>query len=571
MGLAQLTSDMREALQPIGKSLLPVAVISGVLNILMLGGSFFMLLVYDEVLPSRSLPTLAGLLLIVACVYAFQAFLDFVRGRIMVQLGSLFARRISMRVLDVLSRFELTTGPLASGTQPVRDLDQVRSFLSGPGPLAILDLPWVLLFLAILFLFHWSLGVLALLGVIVMIALMVITDRLTQRRTEEIVQLSSQRFNSAEAVRRNAETLRALGMGRSRRDSWATLESRYLAANDGLARFAGSMGSTTRSFRMMLQSSVLALGAYLVIEGQATGGVIIAGSIISARALAPVEQTIAQWKGAINSLQAFKRLRMMFAEVPEVHPPMALPVPKNTLDVQQLTCGPPGRRLITIADITFSLEAGDGLAVVGRSGSGKSTLARAICGIWPTLRGNVRLDGAALDQWSPDDLGAALGYLPQSVELFDGTIAQNIARFDPTATPEDILAAAHAADIHEMVTRFEGGYEYLVGPGGGSLSAGQMQRVALARALYKNPFLIVLDEPNSNLDGAGEIALGQAIEGARQRGAIVIVIAHRPNILTHVSHVLIMNNGRLQEFGKRDEVKLGTRQLSTPPGKIASQ
>lgn len=571
MGLAQLTSDMREALQPIGKSLLPVAVISGVLNILMLGGSFFMLLVYDEVLPSRSLPTLAGLLLIVACVYAFQAFLDFVRGRIMVQLGSLFARRISMRVLDVLSRFELTAGPLASGTQPVRDLDQVRSFLSGPGPLAILDLPWVLLFLAILFLFHWSLGVLALLGVLVMIALMVITDRLTQRRTEEIVQLGSQRFNSAEAVRRNAETLRALGMGRSRRDSWATLESRYLAANDGLARFAGSMSSTTRSFRMMLQSSVLALGAYLVIDGQATGGVIIAGSIISARALAPVEQTIAQWKGAINSLQAFKRLRMMFAEVPEAHPPMALPVPKNSLDVQALTCGPPGRRLITIAEITFSLEAGDGLAVVGRSGSGKSTLARAICGIWPALRGHVRLDGASLDQWSPDDLGAALGYLPQSVELFDGTIAQNIARFDPTARPEDILAAAHAADIHEMVTRFEGGYEYLVGPGGGSLSAGQMQRVALARALYKNPFLIVLDEPNSNLDGAGEIALGQAIEGARQRGAIVIVIAHRPNILTHVSHVLIMNNGRLQEFGKRDEVKLGTRQLSTPPGKIASQ
>lgn len=555
-------SELRAAFRPLRSVLVPVILVSAALNVLMLSGSFFMLLVYDQVLPSRSVPTLIGLLTMVCVAYGFLAALDFVRLRIMGHVAAIASSQISARVIDLLSRYELTIGPLQNGTQPLRDLDQLRSFMAGAGPIAFLDLPWVMLFLGVLFLLHWSLGLLTLAGVAVLIALMLVTDRLTGPRVRELVETGNGRYAQADSVRRNAEALLAMGMMPGQQRNWAELEQRNLELNDRLTRLSGAMTSSTKAFRMLLQSVVLALGAYLVIHGEATGGVIIAGSILSARALAPVEQAIANWKGATGAALALKRLGAMLDRVPAREAPMPLPLPSETLDVRGLATGPPGARRITLADIDFSLNAGDAVAIIGRSGSGKSTLVRAVCGVWPALRGTVRLDGATLDQWSAEDLGRSIGYIPQNCEMLPGTIAQNISRFTDDAATEDIIAAARAADIHDFILHLEGGYEHVLGANGGTLSAGQIQRIALARALFRNPFLIVMDEPNSNLDANGEIALGQAISAARLRGAIVLVVAHRPSILNFMSHVLIMNGGQIEQFGRTEDVKLGTRKIT---------
>jgi PrtD family type I secretion system ABC transporter len=543
-----LPAELKAALAPFRSIAAPIVAISSVYNVLLLAGSFFMLLVYDDVLPSRSVPSLVSLFLMVATAYAFQALLDVVRGRMMVHVGTLFMRQVSDRVLDVVSRFELSRGPIPNGTQIVRDVDTIRGFLSGPGPLAIVDLPWIFVYLLILFVFHWSIGVLGLAGVFILIGLMAFNNRMTEPLALETVRAGVQRLNVAESTLRNAETLKALGMAETRRRSWHQAESDFLRANDRLAYISSTISASTKAFRMLLQSATLALGAFLVIDGDATGGIIIAASILTARALAPVEQVIANWKGMTASRQAVARLREMFQSVPYEVEPMGLERPRSDLLVQNLTTGPPGGRVLTIGDVSFRLQAGHALAIIGRSGSGKTTLARVLCGVWPVMRGAVRLDGATLDQWSSSQIAEIVGYVPQSIELFEGTIAENISRFDPRADREAILAAAKAADCHDMIIRLDDGYDYRINVKGGNLSAGQQQRIALARALYRDPFLIVLDEPNSNLDADGDIALGIAIKHARERGAIVVVIAHRPSILAHVSHVLVMNGGRVESF-----------------------
>lgn len=544
----RLSPEIRFAVAPMRGVLVPVLAISSVYNVLLLSGSFFMLLVYDDVLPSRSVPSLISLLVLVALAYGFQALLDVVRGRIMVHVGSLFMRRLSDRVLDVVSQYELSRGALPNGTQIVRDVDTVRSYLSGAGPLAIVDLPWIVIYLLVLSLFHWSLGLIALAGVAVLVALMVVNNRMTEPLALATVRTGAQRATLAEATLRNAETLKALGMASARHAEWHATEAEYLAANDRFSYISSTMSGLTKSFRMLLQSATLALGAFLVINGSATGGVIIASSILSARALAPVEQMIANWKAMIGSRQALARMRELLESVPERIEPMGLALPAANLTVQGVASAPPGTRAVTLLDVSFQLAAGDALAVVGRSGSGKTTLARVLCGVWPTLRGSVRLDGATLDQWSSDQLASIIGYMPQSIELFKGTIAQNIARFRHDADREAVLAAARAADCHDLIVRLENGYDHLIGPGGGGLSAGQQQRIALARALYGNPFLVVLDEPNSNLDYEGETALGAAIRGVRERGGMVVVIAHRPSVIAHVSHILAMNGGKIERF-----------------------
>lgn len=549
----RLSSELKQAVAPLRRVLLPVLAISSVYNVLLLSGSFFMLLVYDDVIPSRSIPSLASLLLLVALAYGFQAMLDVVRGRVMVQVGSLFMRSISDRVLDVLSRYELARGPIPNGTQIVRDADTVRAYLSGPGPLAIADLPWILVYLLILSIFHWSIGLLALLGVAVLVALMLINNRMTEPLALETMRTGARRLTLAEATLRNAETLKALGMASARRAQWHDIEVEYLRANDGFSRISSTLTGCTKAFRMLLQSATLALGAYLVISGKATGGIIIAGSILSARALAPVEQVIANWKGMVSGRQALGRLRDLFDAVPHRIAPMGLERPSRALVVQGVAAAPPGTRKLAVIDAGFRLVAGDALAIVGRSGSGKTTLARVLCGVWPVLRGAVRLDGATLDQWSNDEMAEIVGYVPQSIELFEGTIAQNISRFRSDAPRDAIVAAARAADCHDLIVRLENGYDHLIGPHGGGLSAGQQQRIALARALYGDPFLIVLDEPNSNLDMEGETALGNAIRHARERGAIIIVIAHRPSVVAHVSHVMVMSSGRIERFETRQE------------------
>ncbi len=561
-------ADIGEALAPFRRILAPLIAISSVYNILLLSGSFFMLLIYDDVLPSRSVPSLLSLFLMVTIAYGFQAFLDVVRGRIMVHVGTLFTRRVSDRVLDVISRYEMARGPMPGGTQIVRDIDTIRSFLSGPGPLAFLDLPWIFVYLLILFIFHWSIGVLALVGVFVMIILMALNGRLTEPLARETVRAGALRFQLADNTLRNAETLKALGMTQARRAAWHEAEENLLNANDRLAFISSNLTGISKAFRMLLQSATLALGAFLVINGDATGGIIIAASILTARAVAPVEQVIAHWKNMVSSRQAQQRIVEMFQAIPQQEEPMGLEAPNQNVSLQSVTSGPPGARIVTVADVSLQLKAGDALAVVGPSGSGKTALARVICGIWPVLRGSVRLDGATLDQWSTDQIGRIVGYVPQSLELFEGTIAQNIARFQPDADREMVLAAAKAADCHEMIVRLTDGYDFRINPRGGNLSGGQLQRIALARALYGDPFLIVLDEPNSNLDYDGEAALGVAIRKARERGAIVVVIAHRPQVVAHVSHIMVMNSGRVESFETKedfDERKRKQRQAQLPP------
>ena len=455
--------------------------------------------------------------------------------------------------MDVVSGYELTRGSLPNGIQVVRDADAIRSFLSGPGPLAILDLPWVLLYLSVLAVFHWSLALLVAAGVLALTGLMVFNNQITRPIAARNIQASSARFGMAETTRRNAETIRALGMSRWHRRAWHEAEAAHLEANDRLAWLTSMIGGVGKAFRLLLQSAVLALGAWLVIEGRATGGIIIASSILSTRALAPAEQVIANWKQLVAARQALARLRDHFEAVPAQAEPMGLNLPSRELLLDNATAGPPGTSTLTLANASVRLLAGDSVAVIGRSGSGKTTLARAICGIWPLFYGSIRFDGATLDQWSSAQRGRIIGYVPQGIELMPGSLAQNIARFEPGADRNAVLAAARAAGVHDLIVSLDGGYDYMIGANGASLSGGQQQRIALARALYGDPFVLVFDEANSNLDFDGEQALGRAITAARSRGAIVIVIAHRASIIEHVSHVMVMGNGRIERFGPREE------------------
>ena len=547
-------AELKAALAACRQAFLGIGLMSGLINVLTLTGSLFMLQVYDRVLPSRSIPTLLGLALIVAFLYAFQGVLEVLRGRILVRIGASLDERLSRRAFDVVVRLPLKAELSGDGLQPVRDVDQVRGFLSSTGPTALFDLPWMPLYIAICFIFHPLLGASALGGGLILIALTILADWRTRGHTAQVAALTSARNNLAEAGRRNAEVLAAMGMGERLGAAWMKANAELRTSHQQAADVSGGLSAISRVSRMVLQSFVLGVGAYLVIRQEATGGIIIASSILVARALAPVELAISNWRGFQSARQSWRRLSAILRHLPVQEQPMELPKPTESLVVNGISVCPPGGRRIVVQDVSFTLKAGSGLGVIGPSASGKSSLVRALVGVWTPLRGNIRLDGATLDQWAPEKLGRHVGYLPQDVELFDGTVAENIARFEPDADPQMIMAAAKAAGVHDLILRLPDGYDARTGEGGTSLSAGQRQRVALARALYGDPFLIVLDEPNSNLDTEGEAALTQAIRGARERGAIVIVVAHRSSALTPTDLILVLNEGRMQDFGPKDEV-----------------
>jgi ATP-binding cassette subfamily C protein len=525
---------------------------TGMLNVLYLTGSFFMLEIYDRVLPSRSIPTLVGLAVLALILYAFQGILDLIRGRVLVRIGASLDQDLSSRVYDVLVRQSLKTRT-ADGLQPLRDLDQVRAFLSGPGPASFFDLPWMPLYLGICFLFHPWIGIAATIGALILVGLAFLTEARTRKQVKEASGFGAQRMILAEASRRNAEVLAAMGMAGQLGMLWRETNAKYMASYQRAADVAGGLGALSKVFRMLLQSGVLGLGAYLVINQQATAGIIIASSILTSRALAPVELAIANWKGFVTARQSWDRLKELLGMLPAEQQSMALPTPMASLSVEGVAAMPPGTNKVVVQDVAFRLKAGNGLGIIGPSASGKSSLARMLVGVWTPIRGKIRLDGAALEQWSPEARGRHIGYLPQDVELFAGTVIQNIARFDPNPDPKAI-AAAQAANVHQLILRLPDGYKTQVGEGGQALSAGQRQRIALARALYGEPFLIVLDEPNSNLDAEGEQALTEAVLGIRARGGIAIVIAQRPSVLASVDHVLVMAEGKVQSFGPRDEV-----------------
>ncbi|MBR1248374.1 type I secretion system permease/ATPase [Bradyrhizobium sp. AUGA SZCCT0169] len=546
--------ELDRALAHCRSAFFAIAGFSAILNILALTGSLFMMEVYDRVLPSRSVPTLLGLLALVLILYVFQGFMDALRGRLLVRIGLRLDQEMSDRVYATVMRLPIQAPKRGESIQPLRDLDTVRGYLSGPGPTAFFDLPWVPLYLAICFAFHFWIGVTVLAGALVLVSLTLLSELLAKKSALDANRIGNQRARLAETSRRNAEALTALGMTGWISRRWQSLNRKFLSGQVDSSDLAAGLGAMGRAFRMMLQSGVLAVGAYLVINQQATAGVIIASSILSARALAPVDLAISHWRSFVGARQARQRLHKLLMLLPELRTPTSLPKPQRGLSVENISAAPPDVQRAVVHEVTFALKAGNGLGVIGPSASGKSSLARVLVGLWAPARGAVRLDGATLDQWVPDELGRHIGYLPQDVELIEGTVAENISRFDPDASSEAIIAAAKAAGVNELVLSLPQGYDTEIGEQGSALSAGQQQRVALARALYGDPFLVVLDEPNSNLDAEGDEALTQAILGVRARGAIVIVVAHRPSALSGVDHVLAMSGGRQQAFGPKDEV-----------------
>lgn len=564
-------SPVSATLAEVRGAFLSVAIVSAVTNVLMLTGPLFMMQVYDRVLTGRSVPTLVALSLLAFFLYVFMGLLEVIRARILSRIGDRLEEELGAPTFQAVLTLPLRAmgqGPSRqpTGAEPRRDLDTVRQFLAGAGPVAICDLPWLPFYLLLLFLFHPYLGLVALVGAVILIALTLGNEAILRQRMRRIARLAETRGDLVEAGRRNAEAIRAMGMGRAYAARFEAVNARYVEDQRQTGDTAGSFAAVSKILRLALQSAVLATGAWLAIDGLASPGAMIAASILTSRALAPVEQAIAHWRGFLAARQAAGRLGIVLADVAGKSAPMPLPAPRERLDVAGLTviapqsgtlhdaAAAPAPPVPILQDVSFSLKAGQAVGVIGPSGAGKSSLARALVGTWKPAAGTVRLDGAEIDRWDTERLGASIGYLPQGVELFDGTVAENIARFAPDAQAPEVIAAARLAGVHELILSLPDGYDSRIGTGGRMLSAGQRQRLGLARALFRDPFLIVLDEPNASLDAEGEQALTGAIATMRQKGSILVVIAHRPNALAAVDQTLVMTAGRLVAFGPRDEV-----------------
>ncbi len=553
-------SSIQSALAATRQAFVGVAILSAVSNILMLVSPLFMMQVYDRVLTSHSIPTLAALSLLAAGIYAVLAIIEILRSKILLQIGRRLDEQLNMPSIMATLAVPVA-GQEGAQSAPLRDLDQIRQFMSGPGPIAIADLPWMPIFVFLLYLFHPLFGLAVVGGAIVLLSLTLCSELLLRKPSRQAAQRLASRWELSEAGRRNADSLRAMGMKTGFAKRIETAHEQYSAENLRSSNLTATFTAIAKIFRLALQSGMLALGALLVIDQLASAGAIIAASVLTSKALAPIEMATGQWRNFISARQSARRLQDTFDRIRPEAAEMQLPVPSRSLSVAGLAVSAPGDGKTLVQNVSISLFSGQGVGIIGPSGSGKSSLGRALTGAWPAHKGTIRLDGAELTQWDSDRLGPSIGYLAQNVELFAGTVADNIGRFSSSATSKKIMEAAKLANVHELILSLPNGYDTQVGTGGSTLSGGQRQRIGLARALYGNPFLIVLDEPNSNLDAEGEEALTSAVMAARQKGAIVVVIAHRANMLKVVDHVLVVNNGTMTAFGPRDEVlgKLKTR------------
>ncbi|MEM9106657.1 MAG: type I secretion system permease/ATPase [Pseudomonadota bacterium] len=540
--------------------------ISFVTNLLMLTGPLFMLQIYDRVLTSKSIPTLTALLVLVAGLFFFLGVLELLRSRVLVRVGQRMDRQINGSIFQSIVKVESSTAKPRNHSL-LRDLDTVRQFFSTSAPAALLDLPWTPLYFAVIFMFHWVLGLLAVAGAALLLAVSLVNELTSRKSVASAGRFATRSSNFVEAGRRNAEVLHAMGMFDTFRQRWLDVHRTGVSHHLKAADVSGTMSVISKVTRLFLQSLMLAGGAYYAVAGEISPGVIVAASIILSRALAPIEQIVGQWRNIIAVRQSYGRLSDALNDLDQDDQRIALPEPKGFLAAEHLYAGPLGSREPVLKDLNFKIGPGDAVAVVGSNACGKSTLARVLVGVWPALRGHVRLDGASLTQWLPQQLGNSVGYLPQDVELFEGTVAENISRFDPNATAEKILEAAKKAHVHDLVLRLPEGYATELGEGGVSISGGQRQRIALARALYGNPALVVLDEPNANLDNEGEVALTAAIARLREEGCAVVVVAHRPNVLSAVNLVLVLKDGRQVSFGENPQARNDNRtQVKSKPG-----
>jgi PrtD family type I secretion system ABC transporter len=531
-----------------------IFIVSGVVNILALTGSFYMLQIYNRALTSQSIPTLLALSTLAIGLYFIQGLLDVSRSQILVRIGAKLDHALAPlahKVVIDMPRYGFST---AEAAERGRDVDTLRNFMGGQGPMALFDIPWMPLYLAFVYFLNPWLGLLAFGGALVLSALTVIAEMLTQRHSSATQQASTARAAMADSHARNADVICAMGFTDHAIERFHKINAEHLSLQTKTNDVAGTCSGISKVLRMILQSAVLGLGAYLTIIGDLTAGAIIAASVASARALAPVDLAISQWKNVVAARRSYKRLGDTLTTIEDTNVHVTLPPPRASLKIEKITVAAPSTGSVVLSDVTMDLKAGQAVGIIGPSGGGKSSFARGLTGVWPLLRGTVRLDDADLMQWPPDLLGSHIGYLPQDVSLLDASIAENICRLDPNADGEKILSAAKAAGVHEMIVRLANGYETQLGPQGTALSGGQRQRIALARALYGDPFLVVLDEPNSNLDAEGEAALTQAILSVRARGGIAVIIAHRPSALAAVDKVGVIQGGRLAAFGSKDEI-----------------
>ncbi|MCC6890674.1 MAG: type I secretion system permease/ATPase [Hyphomicrobiales bacterium] len=561
--------QIRSSLAMLARVMPAVGIISAVVNVLALTGSLYMLQVYDRVLTSRSLQTLVLLSVLTVGLFLFQGALETIRGMIFLRLGSRLDRRLSPLAHRAVMQMPLLGQKPNGSLQPIQDVDTIRSFLQGQGPIAIFDIPWMPIYIGVVFLLHPLLGWVTLIGAAILLALTLITEMLVQKPAQTAVAASRERSSIAESSQRNSEVLHAMGFAERFHNRFLDANVSHLAAQERLSKIVGGLSVASKIFRVMLQSALLGLGAYLALRNEMTIGAIIACSITASRALAPIEIAIAHWRGFVAARQSASRFRSLLAKLPMVGDPLALPAPSNSLSVENVTIQPPGGTRTIVSNASFNLRAGQVLAVIGPSAAGKSTLARALAGVWPPTRGSIRLDGAALDRWSAQARGQHIGYLPQDVQLLSGTITENIARFDVDPDSRAVIAAAQAADVHDMILRLPEGYETRIGYEGCELSGGQRQRIALARALYRDPFMVVLDEPNSNLDAEGEAALTEALKKVAARGGIAVVIAHRPSVLAAADTVALLSGGQIGALGPRDEIlRKVLRQGASSPGQV---
>jgi PrtD family type I secretion system ABC transporter len=551
---SSMHSDIMAALKDCRQAFWSVALFSAVVNMLMLAGPLYMLQIYDRVLSSRSVPTLVALSVFLVGAYLFQGALDIVRSRIVVRAAALLDRRLGTTVHKAVLHLAIQSRHSRDAQQPVRDLDQIRAFLTSPGPIAIVDLPWMPVFLVICFLVHPWLGFVAFAGAVLLIIVTILNERASRAPARVVSKDAGLRAAMIETDRRNSETVIAMGMAGTLAKRWIQINDRYLKAVGAASDVVSTYGSISKILRLLLQSAILGFGAYLVIRQELTAGSMIAASIMMGRALAPIETAIANWRTFIAARQSATRLSGILAKMPSIRASTALPKPSKGLEVEKVTVAAPGSATAILKDAHFRLGAGEVLGVIGPNGAGKTSLIRTLAGIWSPARGEVRIDGAPFDQWDPEFIGRDVGYVPQVAELFEGTIAENISRMAASPDSEAVLRAARAAGVHEMVLRLPSGYDARIGESGAVLSAGQRQRIAIARALFGEPFLILFDEPNSNLDSDGETALLKTVTELKARGAIVIIVAHRPSALAVCDKVLYLASGLQLAFGPRDEV-----------------
>lgn len=531
------------------------------INFLGLTGPLYMMQVYDRVLSSRNLSTLISLTAILAFFFAVLAILEWVRGRVLIRAGVLFDKSVNEEVFDAVHRTNLIS-PTARNTQALRDIDTVREFYTGSGIIAFCDVPWIPIYVATAFLLNPLFGVFAITGILVVLLLALLNERQSRTLLENASQAAMVAQNQAAMTLRNTEVMQAMGMVGTLRDIWRRRHEDVLGWQAAASGAAGPLIALSKFTRMLLQSLTLGIGAYLVIQGGITAGTMIAASIIVGKVLSPMDMIIGQWKAFTSTRQAYGRLNGMFEALPALEEKMSLPLPAGNVIFDRLSARVPGTDRFILSGVSLSIPRGSIVGVIGPSGAGKSTLVRVLSGVWPVAGGYVRIDGSDIRDWNAPELGQHVGYLPQDIELFSGTVAQNICRFREDATEEDIIGAARLAGVHELVQGLPRGYNTLIGENGSALSGGQRQRLGLARAVFGLPPIVILDEPNSNLDFAGESSLINAVVALRDVQVTVIFITHKMSMLSQADKILLLNAGQVQAFGEREEVLAAITQVN---------